>query len=86
MVKPSGPMWMGSNGVSFWSRKDVDGIVGAATALLQRLWDGDAILLEEFLPTLGPHDIKHGSDVRQSPTFGLLAMEFWSLEKPVGIF
>jgi hypothetical protein len=63
VVKPSGPMWMGSNGVSFWVKKDVDGIVGAIKSLLQRLWEGDAILVEEFLPTLGPHDFKHGSDV-----------------------
>eukprot|EP00898_Chlorokybus_atmophyticus_P003065 jgi/Chlat1/375/Chrsp10S00051 len=63
VVKPSGPMWMGSNGVSFWKREDISGAVGAVESLLVKLWEGDAILVEEFLPTMSSHLVMPAREV-----------------------
>jgi len=63
VVKPSGPRWMGSAGVTFHKSNDLAGILDAIIALGKRLYEGDAILVEEFAPTFDPHDVLRGRDL-----------------------
>jgi carnosine synthase len=63
VVKPSGPRWMGSAGVTFHTSNDLPGILEAIISLGKRLYEGDAILVEEFAPTFDPHDVLRGRDL-----------------------
>lgn len=54
---------MGSEGVSFFERKDIGGIVTGIFALLGKLWEGDAVLVEEFLPTIPSHMVMAARDI-----------------------
>ncbi|XP_064613939.1 carnosine synthase 1-like isoform X2 [Liolophura sinensis] len=48
VVKPSGPMWFGSQNVSVHSKGNHESIIGAAVEILPFLSEGDAILVETF--------------------------------------
>lgn len=52
VVKASGPMWQQSEGVSIFPNIEMDKVVDAMYALLQRLQPYDSLLIDEFLPTL----------------------------------
>lgn len=54
VVKPSGPHWMGSKGVSVHPIGDVDGIVNAMLEVTRKLYPGENMLVDSYLETLKP--------------------------------
>jgi len=63
VVKPSGPLWMGSRGVSFFSSSDSAAVVKGVKSLLAELDEGDAVLVESYHPTLPSHFVMPARDV-----------------------
>ncbi|XP_053385384.1 carnosine synthase 1-like isoform X2 [Mercenaria mercenaria] len=72
VVKPSGPKYLGSVGVSFHSTSDIEPIVHAAKELLMEIDEGCSVLVEEFVESVVPLDA--GSD--QAP--------LWSASEGLG--
>lgn len=54
MVKPSGPRYLGSVGVSFHSVSDIPSIVNATVELLVEIDAGCSVLVEEFVEPIVP--------------------------------
>lgn len=48
VVKPSGVMWHGSQGVTFHNKEDTDGISRTVMDLLSQLEAQDCVLVEDF--------------------------------------
>ena len=55
-MKPSGPKYLGSVGISFHSTSDVTSIIAAADDLLQEIEEGSSVLVEEFIEPIIPQD------------------------------
>lgn len=56
VVKPSGPRYLGSVGVSLHRVTDVSSIVKSAEELLLEIEEGCSVLVEEFIEHLIPND------------------------------
>ena len=54
MVKPSGPEFHGSIGITCHNSSDVTSITSAVTSLLEQLEPRHSVLLESFVDTLTP--------------------------------
>lgn len=54
VVKPSGPQFLGSVGVSFHSVTDVPSVVRAAEELLAEISEGNSVLVEQFVEPIIP--------------------------------
>lgn len=61
MVKPSGPMWHSSVGITYHQIDDFSEILDACINLLNQLEAGDSVLVEPFYETIKPiHSILLG--------------------------
>ncbi|XP_060602022.1 carnosine synthase 1-like isoform X2 [Ruditapes philippinarum] len=56
VVKPSGPKYLGSVGISFHSASNVTSIIEAADDLLQEIDEGSSVLIEEFIEPISPRN------------------------------
>lgn len=65
VVKPSGPLWMGSKGVKiFQTIEDIDSIVDAMYNLAQELNPGDCLMVDDFLPTVNSQLVVRGREAK----------------------
>ncbi|XP_052233394.1 carnosine synthase 1-like isoform X2 [Dreissena polymorpha] len=57
VVKPSGPKHYASVGVSFHPPGNVDSVINAVGILLDKIMDGDSILVETFVEPINPRPV-----------------------------
>jgi carnosine synthase len=78
VTKPSGKMWMGSQGVTIHAIADEAKIIAALEALLAKVIPGDSLLCEAFIDTIPGTVVMPLSDVpiaRATGAMGTLALE-----------